>query len=119
MPGTIGITDQTAAGALRNYSPKGGGVEFVYDPATNTFVAGRPLSGLFQGSPHEQLAQSIGAANRPVVGGTFRRGANGEIFTTENSGHYGPNWTDPIRQQFQNWLSNRVGVPVDHQPWGK
>ncbi|MDO8312664.1 MAG: hemagglutinin repeat-containing protein [Sideroxyarcus sp.] len=119
VPGTIGITDNTAVDALKNYSPKGGGVEFVYDPSTNTFVAGRPSVGLFSGSPHEQLAQSIGAANRPIVGGTFHRGANGEIITNENSGHYGQNWTDPIRQKFQIWLNSRLGLPVTHINWSE
>ena len=110
VPGTIGITDQTSVAALRNYYPKGGGVEFVYDPATNTFVTGRPTTDLFAGSPHEQLAQSINDGDSQVVGGTLQRGANGEFITTENSGHYGQNWTDANRQQFQTWLSNRVGI---------
>lgn len=119
VSGTIGITDRTAVGSLRNYSPRGGGVEFVYDPATNTFVAGRPTKGLFDGSPHEQLAHSIGVADRPLVGGTLHRGAKGEIFTTENSGHFGQNWTNANRQQFQDWLSKRLSIPVKHQPWDK
>jgi hypothetical protein len=118
-PGIVGITDHTSVGALKNYYPRGGGVEFVYEPATNTFVAGRPQNGLFQGSPHEQLVQSIGGGNGTIVGGTFQRGANGQIFTTENSGHYGPNWTPQIRQQFQDWLTGRTGVIVNHQPWVK
>ena len=118
MPGAIGITDSTSVNALRNYYPKGGGVEFVYDPTTDTFVTGRPAPGLTDGSPHEQLAKSIGAADNPsVVGGTLQRGPNGEFFTTENSGHYGTNWTDAVRAQFQQWLSQRLGLPVDHQPW--
>jgi len=116
VSGTIGITDRTSVGALRNYRPKGG-VEFVYDPSTNTFVVGRPLRGLFDGSPHEQLARSIGAYDRPVVGGTFNRGLNGEVITTEQSGHYGPNWTDATRQQFQSWLSDRLGLVVEHGAW--
>jgi filamentous hemagglutinin len=108
--------DETSVAALRNYYPRGGGVEFVFDPTTNTFVTGRPQSGLFQGSPHQQLAQSINASSN-VVGGIFRRGPNGEILTDEHSGHYGEKWTPEIRQQFQGWLSNRVGVPVLHATW--
>jgi hypothetical protein len=117
VPGTIGIADQTSVGALKNYNPKGGGVEFVYDSGSNTFVAGRPAAGLFDGSPHQQLAHSIGAADRPIVGGTMQRGANGEFFFTENSGHYGQNWTNANRQQFTDWFSQRVGSPVNHNPW--
>jgi hypothetical protein len=117
-PGVIAITDSTSVGALRNYYPSGGGVEFVYDPTTNTFAVGKPTAGLFDGSPHQQLVQSIGANDTNIVGGTFSRGADGSIVTTENSGHYGQNWTPQIWNQFQQWLSNRVGVPVNHQPWG-
>ncbi len=117
-PGVIAITDSTSVGALRNYYPSGGGVEFVYDPTTNTFAVGTPTAGSFDGSPHQQLVQSIGANDQNVVGGTFSRAADGSIVTTENSGHYGQNWTPQIWNQFQQWLSNRVGVPVNHQPWG-
>lgn len=94
-------------------------MEFIYDPTTNTFVAGRPARGLFDGSPHEQLAQSIGAVDNPsLVGGTFQRGRTGEFFTTENSGHYGTNWTNPVRAQFEQWLNQRLGLPVIHERWG-
>ncbi|ATG19706.1 hypothetical protein CO705_07440 [Ralstonia pickettii] len=117
-PGTIGITDSTSTKALQNYNPRGGGVEFVYDPATNTFVAGKPATGLFDGSPHEQLARTFGSADNPsLVGGTFQRGPNGEFFTTENSGHYGANWNGAVRAQFSQWLSDRLGLPVVHQTW--
>ncbi|MBY4770294.1 polymorphic toxin type 43 domain-containing protein [Burkholderia ambifaria] len=118
-PGVIGITDSTSVNALRNFYPRGGGVEFVYDPTTNRFAAGSPARGLFDGSPHEQLARSIGSFGNPsLVGGTFQRGPNGEFFTTENSGHYGTNWNDAVRGQFQPWLSNGLGLPVNHQSWG-
>lgn len=116
--GTIGITDSTSVKALQNYRPNGGGVEFVYDPTTNTFVAGKPTRGLFDGSAHEQLAQTIGSMENPsLVGGTFQRGPNGEFFTTENSGHYGRNWNDAVRNQFSQWLSDRLGLPVFHETW--
>ncbi len=118
VPGVIAITDSTSVGALKNYYPSGGGIEFVYDPTTNTFAVGAPKVGLFDGSPHQKLAQSIGANDQNIVGGTFSRAADGSIATTENSGHYGQNWTPQIANQFQKWLSDRVGVPVNHQPWG-
>jgi len=116
VPGVIAVTDNTSVGALKNYNPAGG-IEFVFDPTTNTFAVGKPASGLFDGSPHQQLVQSIGANDANIVGGTFSRGADGSIITTENSGHYGQNWTPQISSQFQQWLSQRVGVPVKVTPW--
>jgi filamentous hemagglutinin len=115
--GTIGITDDTPVSALQNYNPRGGGAEFVFDPVTRTFVTGKPVRNQGDGSPHEQLARSIGADESKVVGGTMQRGPNGEFFTNENSGHYGQNWTPEIRVEFQKWLSSRVKKPVDHQTW--
>jgi hypothetical protein len=118
--GTIGITDATSTAALRNYYPRGGGIEFVYDPTNSLFVTGAPRAGLFTGSPHEQLARSIGSFDNPrLVGGTLQRGPAGEFFTTENSGHYGHRWTDDVRSQFSDWLGGRVGLPVQHESWGK
>ncbi len=79
--------------ALRNYNPKGGAA-YVFDPATGTFAVGRPAASAgLKGSPHEQLAQSIGADSSSVVGGTLTRGSNGAFITTEQSGHYWQNWT--------------------------
>lgn len=116
VPGTIGVNSESnSVKALQNYNPKGG-IEYVFDSKTNTFVVGKPKSGLFKGSPHQQLAQSIGAERSTVVGGTFSRGPNGEIFTTENSGHFGQNWTPEIRQQFQDTMKN-YSVPVQHTDW--
>ncbi|MCQ4167733.1 RHS repeat domain-containing protein, partial [Tahibacter harae] len=121
VPGTIGITNNSPVTAFLNYRPRGGGVEYVYDPTTEIFVAGRVKNGIYsQGSPHEQLANSIGAANKKTtVGGTMQRGPEGEIFTTENSGHYGINWNNEISEKFVNWLSERTGKPVKHEQWIK
>ncbi|MBR8420657.1 hypothetical protein K6W16_21630, partial [Burkholderia dolosa] len=118
VSGVIAITDDTSVAALKNYYPSKGSIEFVFDPTTNTFAVGKPASGLFDGSAHQQLAQAIGANDAHVVGGGFSRAADGSILTTENSGHYGQNWTPEIWNQFQQWLSKRVGVPVNHTPWG-
>ncbi|MDR1113006.1 MAG: hypothetical protein LBL18_04520, partial [Bacteroidales bacterium] len=115
-PGVLGVnSNSTSVAAIKNYYPSEA-IEFVFDPKTNTFVVGRPQSTLFTGSSHEQLARSIGADETSVVGGTFRRAPNGEIFTTENSGHYGTNWTDSIRQQFEQ-VMNAYGLPVNHTNW--
>ena len=86
----------------------------MFDPKTNTFVVGKPKSGLFNGSPHEQLAQSINADTSTVVGGMFKRGTNGEILTNEFSGHYWQNWTADVRQQFVNKM-NQYGLKVTHR----
>ncbi|MBB4223937.1 two-partner secretion domain-containing protein [Variovorax guangxiensis] len=117
-PGVIAITDTSSVNVLKTYTPSGrDGIEFVFDPTTMTFAVGKPRSGLFEGSPHQQLAQSIGANDATVVGGTFSRAPDGSIITTENSGHYGQNWTPETWKKFQDWLSNRLGTPVNHQPW--
>mgnify|MGYP000901461224 CR=1 FL=1 len=76
-------------------------------------VVGKPKSGMFNGSPHEQLAQSINADTSTVVGGMFKRGTNGEILTNEFSGHYWQNWTADVRQQFVNTM-NQYGIKITH-----
>jgi len=88
----------------------------VYDASSNAFAVGNASSELFYGSPHERLAQAIGAGD-DVVGGIFSRGVDGSIVTNEMSGHYGFNWTPQIREQFVNWLSSRTGIVVNHLPW--
>ncbi|MGG4207627.1 polymorphic toxin type 43 domain-containing protein [Paenibacillus jamilae] len=104
--------------AIKNYYPKQGGIEFVFDPKTNTFVVGKPKdTSFFKGSPHQKLAQTIDADEKTVVGGTFSRGPNGEIYTTENSGHYGQNWTPEVRKQFDEVMKS-YGLPVKHEVWG-
>ncbi|WP_082067103.1 polymorphic toxin type 43 domain-containing protein [Paenibacillus terrae] len=104
--------------AIKNYYPKQGGIEFVFDPKTNTFVVGKPKDTTsFKGSPHQKLAQTIDADGKTVVGGTFSRGPNGEIYTTENSGHYGQNWTPEVRKQFDEVMKS-YGLPVKHEVWG-
>lgn len=103
--------------AIKNYNPKEG-IEFVFDPKTNTFVVGKPNSSSFTGSPHQKLVQTINADGTIVVGGTFSRGSNGEILTTENSGHYGQNWTPEVRKQFRE-VMNSYGLSINHEIWGR
>jgi RHS repeat-associated protein len=99
--------------ALRNYNPRRG-VEYVFDPTNGKFAVGRPSAGAgLRGSPHEQLAQSIGANPSTVVGGTLTRGASGIFKTTENSGHFWQNWTNEIRQQFVRTMQG-YGFDVVH-----
>lgn len=117
-PGVIAITDETSVAALKNYKSSGrDGIEFVFDPTTNTFAVGKPKAGLFDGSPHEQLARSISANESKVLGGTFSKNADGSITITDNSGHYGRRWSSETLSSFQNWLSNRLGTQVNFQSY--
>ena len=119
VSGVLGVNaNSKSVAAIKNYYPKDGGIEFVFDPKTNTFVVGKPPKGIFEGSAHQQLARSIGSDESTVLGGTFSRGSKGEIFTTEHSGHYGKHWTEQLRQQFQN-VMKEYGLPVIHENWGQ
>lgn len=102
-----------SVGAFRNYNPRGG-VEYVFDPATSRFAVGRPGAGSgLKGSPHQQLADSIGADQSGVVGGMLRRGPGGEFITDEMSGHFYQNWTPAIRSQFVDFMEG-FGLNVVH-----
>ncbi|WP_246021340.1 polymorphic toxin type 43 domain-containing protein [Paenibacillus lentus] len=116
--GVLGVNSLSpSVKAIKNYYPKKGGIEFIFDPETSTFVVGKPKDEKFVGSPHQRLVQTINADEKNVVGGTFTRGENGEIYTTENSGHYGQNWTTEVRNQFTEVMKN-YGLPVEHELWG-
>jgi hypothetical protein len=114
VPGVLEASGRVKSfAALRNYNPKGG-VEYVFDPATGTFAVGRPATSAgLKGSPHEQLAQAIGANPSTVVGGTLTRGSNGAFITTEQSGHFWQNWTPEVRQQFVSTMRG-YGFDVLH-----
>ncbi|RVU90814.1 hypothetical protein EH230_07825 [Flavobacterium columnare] len=97
---------------FKKYTPKNA-IEFVFDPETEIFTVGKvksPISGL---SPHQNLARVINAGNN-VVGGMFKRGANGEILTNEASGHFHKNWTPEIREKFVKFLESQSGEEVKH-----
>ncbi|SDF80877.1 toxin 43 [Lentzea fradiae] len=90
--------------------------ECVFEPRAGKFLAGdreRIPNGL---SPHEQLAEAMGADKTTVLGGTLFR-EKGRLVFTENSGHYGHRWTNATRQQFQEFL-NGYGILYDYRPWG-
>ncbi|WP_052681815.1 polymorphic toxin-type HINT domain-containing protein [Saccharothrix sp. ST-888] len=102
--------------ALSSFTSPKPETEFVFDSDAGKFLAGdreRIPGGL---SPHEQLAESMGADKSTVLGGTVFRD-NGRLVFTENSGHYGHRWTDATRQQFQEFL-NGHGIEYDYRPWG-
>ncbi len=103
-----------SVGAFRNYTPSGRGVEYVFDPVGGRFAVGGPhASAGLKGSPHEQLAQSIDADPKHVVGGIFRRGPQGEMSTDEQSGHFYQNWTPEVRSQFPDFMKG-FGFDVEH-----
>jgi hypothetical protein len=118
MAGVIEVSARVkSVGAMKNYTPRGR-IEYVFDPIGKTFAVGRPStsSGL-RGSQHEQLAQSIGVPrdSKSLVGGMLTRRSNGILDTDEYSGHYGENWTDPVRQEFVRFMSDN-GIQVTHGP---
>jgi RHS repeat-associated protein len=105
-----------SAKALKGLNPSAPEIEYVFEPGTRRFVTGDASSLNLAGSPHEQLARSIGADEGSVVGGTIYR-SEGRLVFTENSGHYGHRWTDDTRQQFQDFLKG-YGIEYDYRPWG-
>lgn len=120
VPGVIGINaNSTSNVAIKNYSPKEG-MEFVFDASTNTFVVGKDKYNVGGGSPHQKLADSIGADQTAstTLGGVFKKGSDGKIYTSENSGHFGINWTPTLRTHFIEAM-REYGVEVIHEAWKK
>jgi peptidoglycan hydrolase CwlO-like protein len=120
VPGVIELSDRVkSSAAFKNYFPKGGGVEYVFDPKTSRLAAGMPAPYLrIDGSPHQQLARSINADETKVLGGTLQRGKDGSFGFTENSGHYGDRWTPELVQQFKQFLTD-YGIRYTYTPWAK
>ncbi|ENW03210.1 polymorphic toxin type 43 domain-containing protein [Acinetobacter beijerinckii] len=114
--GVIAINQQSNTSVLKKYT--GRSVEFIFDPKSNTFAFGS-VSVFKNGSPHEQLVQSIGIKrnNNFTVGGIMSV-KNGVVSTTENSGHYGQNWTPKVREQFKLFMASK-GIKLDHEKWSK
>jgi RHS repeat-associated protein len=109
ISGTFGVGPATeSVKGLLNFFPRKGSVEFVFDPATSTFVVG---NGAMK---HSALASSIGADVNRVVGGMFKRDANGAILTNELSGHFWQNWGQQVRHQFVDFMNSK-GVSVLHR----
>ena len=119
IPGVLGVNENSISSkAIQNYYPKTGSVEFVFDAKTNTFVVGKPQNNVGGGSPHQNLANTINADQgaKTTLGGTFSRGQYGEIYTTENSGHFGKNWTEELRAQFVETMKG-YGLNIKHEKW--
>ncbi|MFI0428878.1 polymorphic toxin type 43 domain-containing protein [Mariniflexile sp. HMF6888] len=108
----IGIRRKSAKKFLSwNSQGKNGGIEYIFDLDRKIFALGKseydnhPLL-----SAHENLVQLIGSDinSKRIVGGTVTREANGNWIFTENSGHYGENWTDEIREAFDNFMKEFI-----------
>lgn len=108
IPGTIGVAPSSeSVAALRNYFP-GKNVEYVFDPNSSTFLVGN-------GMKHSPLAEAPGADTNTVVGGIFSRGENGEILSTEGSGHFWQNWAPEVRQQYVDFMNSKGFKVVHHE----
>ena len=109
IPGTFGVGPGTeSVKGLQNFFPRRGNVEFIFDPATSTFVVG---NGTMK---HSALASSISADTNRVVGGIFSRGSNGSMLTNEASGHFWQNWNPQVRQQFADFMNSK-GLSIVHR----
>jgi hypothetical protein len=106
-----------SADALKAFVSLKPETEFVFDPGTGRFLLGdrEPIPGGL--SPHEQLVAKLGADPKTVAGGTMYRNADGGLVFTQESGHFGQNWTPQVWSQFQN-LMKSSGVRADFQSWG-
>jgi RHS repeat-associated protein len=112
-PGVLEVSDRVqSVRATQNFNPSQPR-DFVYDPATGRFATGSD-----QGvRGHDGLREAIGASEDTVVGGRVTRGPNGEFLTDEWSGHYGINWNDDIRAEFERFMRD-YGFDITHRPWG-
>ena len=83
--GVLGVNPASkSTGALQNFTTNNGGVEFMFDPTTSTFlVRGNSYPG-----KHSLLAQSIEAPTDQVVGGILTKSESGAFITNEASGHF-------------------------------
>jgi hypothetical protein len=87
-------------------------MNFVFDPENERLLVG----GAMKDGGHWGLAHSVSMNEETVVGGELMRGPNGEFLTNEESGHYGINWSEPVRQQLNAFMA-RFGFHLVHTPW--
>lgn len=109
ISGTFGVSPATeSVRGLQNFFPRREAVEFIFDPASMTFVVG---NGRMK---HSSLAACLAADTTQVVGGIFSRGSSGTMLTNEASGHFWQNWTPQVRQQFTDFMKSK-GLNLIHQ----
>lgn len=129
VPGVIEIGWRSKSiAAFRAYRPPrrmSGAQRFVFDPKQEILVVGSARSqDLAPGSPHEQLAQVIGAydiqGGRPcylhAAGGMLSRNNEGVLITNEKSPHLGHNWTPQVREQFIAFIRTLTRMSHVHHP---
>jgi hypothetical protein len=119
QPGVFEIgTRSKSASVFKNtyLKPGGKGAEYVFDPTTNRLAAGAPARIPGGWSPHQQLAAAMDADESKVVAGMMYRQSDGVLQFNENSGHYGDRWTDELRSQFANFLTD-LGIPFNYEQW--
>ncbi|MCZ7648880.1 MAG: polymorphic toxin type 43 domain-containing protein [Planctomycetota bacterium] len=99
--------------AFRNYSPKQGGIEFVFDPSAERFLVGKPKDFVPAFSNHQKLAYFLDGDGSNVVGGMFRRGEDGSIILNQHSGHYWRNWTPEKERKLKAFLEDLTRQKVE------
>ncbi|XZF15207.1 polymorphic toxin type 43 domain-containing protein [Chitinophagaceae bacterium MMS25-I14] len=109
VSGVIEVSPRAVSVGAFDSWQSGKGVEYVYDAEREIFAMGKPVTGV--GSPHQRLVQAIGSKeSSQIVGGTVSY-KNGLLHFTENSGHFGENWTPAIRKQFSEFIKSYTNRP--------
>ena len=128
-PGVIEIGWRSKSlAAFRAYRPPrrmSGAQRFVFDPEQEIMIVGvARWQYLAPGSPHQQLAQVIGAYELQggqlcyphAAGGMLSKSNDGVLITNEKSPHLGHNWTPQVRGQFITFIQALTGMSHVHHP---
>jgi filamentous hemagglutinin len=109
--GFLEVSDRYPSSAAVNNFSSPNPTDFVFDPVSQRFGMGNNALG------HDGILDAMGISDRSqVVGGTTWRAENGILNTNEWSGHYGTNWNDSRRTQFQDFMQQN-NVDITHTPW--
>lgn len=84
--------------------------DFIFDSQSQRFIMGNNSLG----HPGILRAGGISESKSVVGGGIFRR--DGQLMSSEWSGHFGQNWTPEIRQHYQSFMQQH-GVNIQHTAW--
>jgi hypothetical protein len=88
--------------------------DFIYWPTQNSIIL---VSSKCAGLRHDDIINALQINPAEAIGGRITC-YQGQITTTEWSGHYGDRWTSPIREQFRSLLTNLLSENIVHLPWG-
>ena len=120
-PGFIEVSrDYNSSKAIQNFRSETP-TDFIYDHKSDRFVLGANYRsrGRLMNRGHDEVANAAGIStegrDQRIVGGRLSR-QDGALVTDEFSGHYGPNWTPPIREKFVQFMKEH-GVEVKHNAW--